>query len=559
MKYRKSFTLIEVLIAVALIAALSATALIFYGRRPSEKANESVVVNNVEGIRRAEISRKLTDDAYIPANNTAEVNERLETNIPVSPAVNYKVVNVTESNFEVVAEGYSGGSSSPVIIASASSSSSSSSYSSGGIYSSGGSVSGGSTSGSRTTTGEGTGTTVSSCPSNSVLCNGQCADIQADNSNCGGCGQACSAGQSCLSGTCTVINQSCPSGQALCNGVCVNLQADSSNCGSCGQVCPTGKSCSAGSCVVITLNCPTGQTDCSGTCVNLQADSSNCGSCGQTCPAGQACASGSCAVVQQCPTGQTDCSGTCVNLQTDFSNCGSCAHSCSVGQACTLGSCTIVLPNCPSGQTACGSMCYNLQTDSDNCGACGNVCPRGVPCTGGGCGGGGLDAILEILHDSSAGSSLYNLIDAHDITIEYLDLSGNPTMTGVVAYWQYSTNKIVINQAVAGTWTNEAVAAVVGHELIHADYDYNSTTWINSTLAAHPELTAADLHITVYPGNSIDQEYNAFVKAAQLWTELKGTQTNTTLDNIVYLNNQGEAYLKASIRATAAYQTLPEY
>ncbi|MGA9098325.1 MAG: tetratricopeptide repeat protein [Methanotrichaceae archaeon] len=43
-------------------------------------------------------------------------------------------------------------------------------------------------------------------------------------------------------------NANCPSGQTNCNGLCTDTQTDSQNCGSCGNVCTEGESCVSGSC-----------------------------------------------------------------------------------------------------------------------------------------------------------------------------------------------------------------------------------------------------------------------------------------------------------------------
>lgn len=113
---------------------------------------------------------------------------------------------------------------------------------------------------------------------------------------------------------------------------CVNLQSDNSNCGTCNRACPSGQSCVTGSCTVV---CSVGQTNCGSACVDTQTSNSNCGACGTTCSGGTSCLAGRCS----CPTGQTLCSAACVNTQTSNSHCGACGVACGAGTSCVAGSC----------------------------------------------------------------------------------------------------------------------------------------------------------------------------------------------------------------------------
>jgi hypothetical protein len=169
------------------------------------------------------------------------------------------------------------------------------------------------------------------CAAGSTLCSGSCVNTQTDPNNCGGCGVACAAGQSCVSGTCTT---GCGSPATNCAGQCVNTSYDPNNCGGCGVVCAAGQSCVSGAC---TLICEGGTTKCGLQCVNTSYDPNNCGSCGHVCAAGQSCASGTCAVI--CEGGATLCGTLCVNTQYDPNNCGACAHACPSGHACYNGVC----------------------------------------------------------------------------------------------------------------------------------------------------------------------------------------------------------------------------
>ena len=95
------------------------------------------------------------------------------------------------------------------------------------------------------------------CATGEARCGGQCVSIRDNAMHCGGCGNACPAGNVCVNGTCM---QSCPGAQTLCNGtLCVSLGTDRANCGACGNVCPTGQVCSNGAC---TLECASNLQTC---------------------------------------------------------------------------------------------------------------------------------------------------------------------------------------------------------------------------------------------------------------------------------------------------------
>jgi hypothetical protein len=70
-------------------------------------------------------------------------------------------------------------------------------------------------------------------------------DLDIDRNNCGGCGIVCAAQQVCVAGHCV-----CDVGLSSCNGQCVNLQFDDSNCNTCNHACDTvhGYHCNGGQC-----------------------------------------------------------------------------------------------------------------------------------------------------------------------------------------------------------------------------------------------------------------------------------------------------------------------
>ena len=125
-------------------------------------------------------------------------------------------------------------------------------------------------------------------------------------SNCGACGNACQATQSCTAGVCVDPASTCPSGTFIClnpngsAGPCSDHSADRSNCGACGNACQATQSCTAGVCVDPASTCPSGTFIClnpngsAGPCSDHSADRSNCGACGNACQATQSCQSGVC-------------------------------------------------------------------------------------------------------------------------------------------------------------------------------------------------------------------------------------------------------------------------
>jgi len=82
-------------------------------------------------------------------------------------------------------------------------------------------------------------------------CDGQCVDPQTDRANCGACGNACPADESCVSGVCLLP---CEGGLTACpdggEQACVDTDADETNCGACGLDCRAGRPCVGGHCTV---------------------------------------------------------------------------------------------------------------------------------------------------------------------------------------------------------------------------------------------------------------------------------------------------------------------
>ena len=225
-------------------------------------------------------------------------------------------------------------------------------------------------------------TCFSACATGTTNCGGLCVDTLTDLRNCGSCGNACAAGQSCIAGAC-ITATICTTPMQMCGTSCVNTQTDGANCGRCGNACPGGQACRDSMCVCA---CGTGLSCCgtSTACFNLQTDLRNCGTCGRTCAAGQSCIAGMCNTPTVCTSPSRMCGTSCVDPQTDSANCGRCGNACPGGQACRDSMCVCA---CGTGLSCCGTStaCFNLQTDLRNCGTCGNACAAGQSCIAGAC------------------------------------------------------------------------------------------------------------------------------------------------------------------------------
>lgn len=135
------------------------------------------------------------------------------------------------------------------------------------------------------------------CAAGETDCNGSCVNLNTDPQNCGSCGHVCDLANvdqnGCAAGACTVV--SCDTGFADCDAAaqngCETTLGTEQNCGACGHACGAGETCTGATCQA---TCGAGETDCNGSCVNLNTDVSNCGACGHACATGQGCLNGTC-------------------------------------------------------------------------------------------------------------------------------------------------------------------------------------------------------------------------------------------------------------------------
>lgn len=246
------------------------------------------------------------------------------------------------------------------------------------------------------------GTCALTCTTGLVNCNGACIDPKTNSQFCGAAGAcaadagsagtACTNGQTCVNGTCSLT---CPTGQVICGGKCVDPSNNNQFCGatagcgvggqgSAGSACTGGAVCSQGKC---SANCATGLVLCNGICIDPQTNAQFCGatgtcsgpSAGTACPSGEVCASGQCQLT--CQAGFINCGGKCINPLTDTTYCGASANcgagdqgvKCPVGYVCSNAQCQI---SCTAGFIACGTapnqVCINPLVDPVYCGAAGS-------------------------------------------------------------------------------------------------------------------------------------------------------------------------------------------
>lgn len=125
-------------------------------------------------------------------------------------------------------------------------------------------------------------------------------------------------------------------------------------------------------------------------------------------------------------------------------------------------------------------------------------------------------------------------------------------------------NTVYIDQDLLATMPTSAIAAVIVHELTHADYNHNESEWVDYTLAQHPELESDDLTWLTDPVtseeylyDSHDQEFNAFVSEILVWKAVKGTDTDSELDYVERLYDRDPADLLDAIER--AYPDLDAY
>lgn len=239
------------------------------------------------------------------------------------------------------------------------------------------------------------------CPTGQMVCSGSCTDTTSNPLNCGACGNVCpdrpNSNRRCTASTC---GYGCASPFGDCdmtsaNGCETNLQTDATNCGACGNRCTAPMSassyCNLGICA---FRCNMGFGDCdmlaaNGCETSLDTSAANCSACGAPCAltnAIPACMAGSCTVAG-CTMGYDDCDAIPANgcerdIRSDREHCGLCGRACGATEGCVMGSC---VASCSAPRMMCGPTCVDTSTDAANCGRCGHTCPGGDTCAAGIC------------------------------------------------------------------------------------------------------------------------------------------------------------------------------
>jgi len=244
------------------------------------------------------------------------------------------------------------------------------------------------------------------CPDSRFPCD---TNILADSSNCGACGNVCPAQTgfeafSCVEGKCQL---ECRAGTGAkdCDGLidngCESMRFDTLNCGACGVACAAGETCNVqdlNDLDSVGCGCPPGKLFCATSCRELHSDDAHCGACNRRCDAtGGAgapqypnmyygCDSSECGALKCMPLSancDADLENGCETSVASDDNCGYCGNACGAGQRCVVDGNNQLSCACVEGLTFCQTgerlglptgFCADLAADFRNCGACGNGC-----------------------------------------------------------------------------------------------------------------------------------------------------------------------------------------
>ena len=306
------------------------------------------------------------------------------------------------------------------------------------------------------------------CTGDEIECDEVCVNIVSDPDHCGGCGEACSDGETCRSGICEPEVEDCGD-LKWCDEKCVDTDSDEEHCGECGNSCDSGEFCDGGQCVECDVAQPQWEM-CLDQCINVHTDPDHCGECDEACEAHvgidhaePVCEDGHCD--WQCVEGYDECEdGSCTDLST-LDDCGSCGTDCTQdfdvegaqpscvddgdgGFECGF-ECQV-----EQGFEACtDSGCTDVMNDPEHCGGCDHGCADGEVCAEGDCvpcdpaatpfgGGDGTDdspfAICSVAHLESIDSQGEH--GAWFALYADLDVSGEDGLSSPIGWHQDGSN-----------------------------------------------------------------------------------------------------------------------
>ena len=406
-----------------------------------------------------------------------------------------------------------------------------------------------------------------------------------------------------------LVGGSCRKGLTECNLRCIDLEADPANCGACGRACAAGQTCSAASCGGGRADAsadgiapdvdegdvtrPDGVLNDIGTVNDIGGDalrpdgapgdvitgditapdSSVDGTLGDG-------AQGDIIVDDGRPDDSSSPDApTCTPPYNTPERCGDCMTRCvDPTPLCGLQQGTFrCVAQCDPPLVACGPTCVNTASDERNCGTCGVVCPSGI-CQAGGCVGRGfgheivigMDYTDPILVDSSAqvtmlGNAIFTSVAATVRVFSYDEFADAATVTrieGWLSTMATSRGKSV-NISKAANWTTIPMQLTVQQYQVFLVYDQarapanqmatTGTLW-NAAMTAFAKgggiIVALD---GGSPGRMADFLTNGGLLEVTGETDLNGTQLNVDAPTDVVGQNLPNVF--AARRNTVAFTT----
>jgi type II secretory pathway pseudopilin PulG len=171
-----------------------------------------------------------------------------------------------------------------------------------------------------------------------------------------------------------------------------------------------------------------------------------------------------------------------------------------------------------------------------------------------------LTAVLKDAggHDLDTGKYYYDLIEEHNISIieELYEDEDGYTKLG---QWDPSSNAIYINSRLRTEpyWSEAAVACVIMHEAVHADFFYNPDKWA-ARISDQWGIAIGNLEgIELY--DTQIQEYFTHSLEAATWLAIKGDYRNPSLDEKAGYYYSGEAAIRNYIAGIPGYAKLPVF